>query len=62
MEVNQEDDEKTEGGIVYKLIIVNKKITNWKERSKTQRAGRSLVRRGRSTLDCSEIEGGRLQG
>ena len=35
--------------------INKRKITNWKERSKTELIGRSLLRRGRSALDCSGI-------
>ena len=36
---------------------INKcKITNWKNRSKTEWTGRSPLRRGRSALDCSAIE------
>jgi hypothetical protein len=54
-EVNYEDDQITDGGIVYKQILINAKLQIVKRGQKTELAGSSPFRRRRSAVDCSAI-------
>jgi hypothetical protein len=53
--INQEDNRKTVGGIVYKQILIIAKLQIGKRGQKTELTGRSPLRRQRSTFDCSAI-------
>jgi hypothetical protein len=53
-EVDSEDDQKTDGGIVYKQILIDAKLQTGK-RGQKQLTGLSPLRRQRSALDCSAI-------
>ena len=48
--------QKTDGGIVYKQILINAKLQIGKRGQKTKLTGRSPLRKGRSALDCIAIE------
>ena len=54
-EVDQVDDKKADGGIVYKQILINAILQIGKRSTKTELSGRSLLRRRRSALGCSVI-------
>jgi hypothetical protein len=51
-EANYEDDQKTDGGTVYKQILIDAKLQNGERSQKTELAGRNTLRRRRSSLDC----------
>jgi len=55
-EVHYEDDQKEDGGIVYKQTLINAQLQIGKRVQKTELNGKSLIRRQRSTLDCSAIK------
>jgi hypothetical protein len=42
---------KTDGGIVYKQILINAKLQIGKRGPRTELSGRSALRRGRCALD-----------
>ena len=48
--------QETDGGIVYKQILINAKLEIGKRGKETELIGRSPLRRRRSLLDCSAIE------
>jgi hypothetical protein len=54
-DVDKEDDQKINGGTVYKHILINAKLQIGKRGPKTQLTWRSPLRRRRSELDCSVI-------
>ena len=47
---------ETDGGAVYKQILINSKLQIGKGSQTTELTGRSPFRRRRSVLDCSAIE------
>jgi hypothetical protein len=55
-EVDQEDDQETDGGIVYKQTLRSVKLTTGKKGQKTELTGKRPLRRRRSALDCSATE------
>jgi hypothetical protein len=55
-EVDQEDDQETDGGIVYKQTLRSVKLTTGKKGQKTELTGRGSLWRRRSALDCSATE------
>jgi len=55
-QVHYEDDQKADGGTVYKQILVNAQLQIGKRVQKTELTGKSLIRRRRSILDCSAIK------
>jgi hypothetical protein len=55
-EVDQEDDQETDGGIVYKRTLRSVKLTTGKKGKKTELTGKGPLRRRRSSLDCSATE------
>jgi hypothetical protein len=55
-EVDQEDDQETGGGIVYKQTLRSVKLTTGKKGKKTELNGKGPLRRRRSALDCSATE------
>ena len=48
---------KTDGGIVYKQILINAELQIGKRGQRTELTERGPLRRRRSALDCSAIEG-----
>jgi hypothetical protein len=46
---------KTDGGTVYKQILINPKLQIGKRGQKTEMTGRSPLTRLRSALDCSAV-------
>jgi len=54
-EVDQEDDQKTDGGTVYIQILISAKFKTGKTGKKIELTRRSPLSRRRSTLDCSAI-------
>jgi len=50
------DDQKTDGGTVYKQILINAKLQTGKRGQNTELAGRSPFRRRRCALVCSAIK------
>jgi hypothetical protein len=52
-EVDQEDDQETDGGIVYKQTLRTVKLTTGKKGQKTELTGKGPLRRRRPALDCS---------
>jgi hypothetical protein len=55
-EVDQEDDQETDGGIVYKQTLRSVKLTTEKKGQKTELTGKGPLRRRSSALDCSATE------
>jgi hypothetical protein len=55
-EVDQEDDQETDGGIVYKQTLKSVKLTTGKKGKKTELTGKGPLRRRRSSLECSATE------
>ena len=55
-EDHYEDDQKTDGAIVYKQILVKAQLQIGRRSQKTQLTGKSPLRRGRSMLDCNAIK------
>jgi hypothetical protein len=55
-EVDQEEDQETDGGIVYKQILRSVKLTTGKKDKKIELTGKGPLRRRRSALDCSATE------
>jgi hypothetical protein len=53
--VDKVDDQKRDGGIVYKQILINAKLQIGKRGQKTELTGKSPLRRRTSALDCSVI-------
>jgi hypothetical protein len=53
---HQEDDQETDGGIVYKQTLRSVKLTIGKKGKKTELIGNGPLRRRRSALDCSATE------
>jgi len=47
---------KTDGGVVYKQILLNAKLETGKGSQKTELTGGRLLRRRRSALDCCANE------
>jgi hypothetical protein len=55
-EVEQEDDQEADGGIVYKQTLRSVKLTTGKKYQKIEWTVRGPLRRRRSALDCSATE------
>jgi hypothetical protein len=55
-EVDQEDDQETDGGIVYKQTLRSVKLTTGMKGKKIELTGKRPLRRRRSALDCSATE------
>jgi hypothetical protein len=51
-------DQKTDGGTVYKQILINAKLQTGQRGQKTELTGRSPLRRRRCALGCIAIEEG----
>jgi hypothetical protein len=54
-EVNKEDDQKTDGGTVYKLMLITAILQTGKKVQKLALTGRNLLKRQRSAFECSAI-------
>jgi hypothetical protein len=54
-EVDKQDYQTTNGGTVYKQILINSKLQIENRSQKTELTEKSPLRRRRSALDCSAI-------
>ena len=56
-DVDEEEDQNTDGGTVYKQMLINAKLQIGKRCKKKERTVRSALKRRGFALDCSAICG-----